>query len=99
MSLTLSTVHSLVADLRAVLGDRVSTAAAVREHHSHGESWHAPAAPDVVVFPDDHGRGERRSCARVRAHGAPVIPFGAGTSLEGHVDAVHGGVVDRPARR
>ena len=35
----------------SILGDRVSTSDAVREHHSHGESWHAPGLPDVVVFP------------------------------------------------
>ncbi len=91
MSLTPSTVHSLVADLRAVLGDRVSTAAAVRDHHSHGESWHASAEPDAVVFPEttDEVRAVVRACA---SHGAPIIPFGIGSSLEGHVNAFHGGV-------
>jgi len=37
--------------LRALLGPRATDAAAVREHHSHGESYHPPAAPDIVCFP------------------------------------------------
>ncbi len=41
----------VIDELRSLLGDRVSTSDAVREHHSHGESWHAPGLPDVVVFP------------------------------------------------
>jgi D-lactate dehydrogenase (cytochrome) len=81
----------LNADLRAVLGERVSTGASQREHHSHGESWHTPALPDVVVFPET--TDEVAAVVRVAAaHRAPVIPFGAGSSLEGHVSAVHGGV-------
>ena len=44
-------LEQLVVDLRGILGDRVSTGASQREHHSHGESWHTPALPDVVVFP------------------------------------------------
>ena len=92
MPLTTSTLEALVADsLRAVAGDRVSTAAAVREHHSHGESWHAAAPPDAVVFPTSTDEVSRvvAACA---AHGVPIIPFGIGSSLEGHVNAVRGGV-------
>jgi D-lactate dehydrogenase (cytochrome) len=81
----------LAADLKARLGDRASTSAAVREHHSKGESYHAPAAPDVVVFPEssDEVSAVVTICAR---HRAPIIPFGAGSSLEGHVVALYGGV-------
>ena len=91
MPLAPATVQSLVADLRALVGDRVSTAAAVRGHHSHGESWHASADPDAVVFPETTAEVSAivRACA---AHGAPIIPFGIGSSLEGHVNAIHGGV-------
>lgn len=81
----------LIAELRSVLGDRVATGATVREHHARGEGLRDPAAPDVVVFArstDDVAAVVSR-CNAVRA---PVIPFGAGTSLEGHVQAVHGGV-------
>jgi D-lactate dehydrogenase (cytochrome) len=84
-------IEPLVAELRALLADRVSIAAAVRDHHSHGESYHRSHAPDVVVFPEstDEVAHTVKVCAR---HGAPIVPFGAGTSLEGHVAALHGGV-------
>jgi D-lactate dehydrogenase (cytochrome) len=82
---------TLLDELRAMLGDRVTQAASVREHHSHGESWHAAAPPDAVVFPESTDDVARvvAACAAARV---PVIPFGMGSSLEGHVNAVHGGV-------
>ena len=85
------TRDALVAELRTVLGDRATTNATQIEHHSHSESWHAPAAPDVVVFPTstDEVSAVVRAAARL---GAPVVPFGAGSSLEGSVNAVEGGV-------
>lgn len=91
MPLAPDTVAALVHDLRAILQDRVSTAASVREHHSHGESWHAPAEPDAVVFPESTAEVSSvvAACA---AHGAPIIPFGIGSSLEAHVNAIRGGV-------
>ena len=91
MALTASALDALIADLRAVAGDRVSTAAAVREHHSHGESWHAPAPPDAVVFPESTAEVSRMVAACAR-HGVPMIPYGIGSSLEGHVNAIRGGV-------
>jgi D-lactate dehydrogenase (cytochrome) len=81
----------LVAELRALLGDRASTSAAHREHHSHGESWHPPGEPDIVVFPVSTGEVQAIVTAAAR-YGAPIVPFGAGSSLEGHVNAVSGGV-------
>src|ERR1700741_3819259 len=82
---------ALVADLRALAGDRCTTNPTQLEHHSHGESWHDHAAPDVVVFPTstDDVRAIMQVAAR---HHAPVIPFGIGSSLEGHVNAFSGGV-------
>lgn len=73
------------------LGDRCTTAAAAREHHSRGESWHAPGLPDVVVYPlsTDEVSAIVRECAERRM---PIVPFGMGSSLEGHVNAVRGGV-------
>jgi len=77
--------------LRALLGDRVSTAESVREHHSHGESWHAPGRPDTVAFPTstEEVAAVVKLCAASRT---PIVPFGMGSSLEGHVNAIKGGV-------
>ena len=80
-------------ELIAALGaDRVLTGADERRRHGTDECWHPPAAPDVVVYPREHRGGGARSCAICREHGTPIVPFGAGTSLEGHVAALDGGV-------
>jgi D-lactate dehydrogenase (cytochrome) len=90
-SLAAAARSALVSELQQLLGDRCSTNATQLEHHSHSESWHAPGAPDVVVFPltTDEVSAIVKAAAR---HGAAVIAFGAGSSLEGHVNAVRGGV-------
>jgi D-lactate dehydrogenase (cytochrome) len=84
-------VDVLTEQLKALLGDRCSTNPTQREHHSHGESWHAAGSPDVVVFPTstDEVSATVKIAARV---GSPIVPFGAGSSLEGHVNALAGGV-------
>src|ERR671938_249555 len=83
--------QSVLADLRALLGDRVSTSAAVREHHGKDESYFPYALPDAVVFA--HSTEEVRDIVNIcRRHHVPMIPFGVGTSLEGHVLAIAGGV-------
>ncbi len=77
--------------LRALLGDRLSTADAVRDAHGHDESWHPTQAPDAVAF----AQSTEEVAAIVRiCHAAdtPVIPYGAGTSVEGHLQAVRGGI-------
>ena len=81
----------LIEALREIVGPRLSTSAAVCEQHGRDESYHTPHPPDVVVFVESTGEvaGIVKACARRRV---PVIPFGAGTSLEGHVAALHGGV-------
>jgi len=81
----------LMAELRALLGDRLSTAFAVRDHHSRGESYLPPHPPDAVAFPEttEEVQAIVMACAR---HRTPMVPFGAGTSLEGHVAALEGGV-------
>ncbi len=82
---------SLLDELRGLVGDRLSTSAAVREQHGRDESYHAAHAPDAVVYA--LGTEEVAALVRVCArHGAPVIAYGAGTSLEGHVAALRGGV-------
>ncbi|MGX6447489.1 FAD-binding oxidoreductase [Patulibacter sp. S7RM1-6] len=78
--------------LRDALGaERVLTGADELARHGRDESFHAPHAPDAVVVPRSTEEVALvvRTC---RAHRVPVIPFGAGTSLEGHVAALHGGV-------
>jgi D-lactate dehydrogenase (cytochrome) len=77
--------------LKQRFGERLSTAAAVREQHGKDESYHTPAPPDAVVF----ARATEEVAEVVRlcaAHKVPVIPFGTGTSLEGHVAALQGGI-------
>jgi D-lactate dehydrogenase (cytochrome) len=77
--------------LRAILGERFSTLPAERDHHGHGESYHSPCPPDAVCYAltTQEVSAIVRVCA---AHRIAVVPFGAGTSLEGHVSAVNGGV-------
>jgi D-lactate dehydrogenase (cytochrome) len=84
-------IQTLADDLRVRLKDRVSTASAVREHHSRGEAHPACHLPDVVVFPLSTEEVSEVLVIAAR-HGAPVVPFGAGTSLEGQVAALRGGV-------
>jgi D-lactate dehydrogenase (cytochrome) len=84
-------IGSAARELRQLLGSRATDAAAVREHHSHGESYHTPAAPDLVCFPQT--TDEVAAIVTIAAaHHLPVVPFGAGTSLEGHVHAIRGGI-------
>jgi D-lactate dehydrogenase (cytochrome) len=82
---------AVVEELRALLGERLSTAAAVREQHGHDESYHPGHPPDAVAFA--HTTDEVAEIVKICArHERPVIPFGTGTSLEGHVAALSGGV-------
>ncbi len=80
-----------IAELKDLLGGRATDAVAVRDHHSHGESYHPPAPPDVVCFPATIE--EVVAIVKISArYGVPLVPFGAGTSLEGHVHALRGGI-------
>jgi D-lactate dehydrogenase (cytochrome) len=86
-----SAIEAALTELRGFLGDRVSAAEVVREHHSHGESTHPPGMPDLVCFPQSTEEVSRIVKISAR-YGLPVIPFGSGTSLEGHVHALRGGI-------
>ena len=84
-------IRVLVDRLRARHGDRISVSEAVREQHGRDESHHSVAPPDAVFFArsTEDVADAVSECARLRI---PVIPFGTGTALEGHVAAIHGGL-------
>ena len=85
------TIGQAVAKLRERLGDRLSIGASVRELHARDEAYSAPALPDAVAFPDN--AEEVADIARICAGtGCPIVPYGIGTSLEGHVVPLQGGV-------
>ena len=77
--------------LAAKFGNRLVTSRAVREQHGNTVTWIENQPPDAVVFPQSTEDVQEivRICAERRV---PIIPFGTGTSLEGHVNAPHGGV-------
>ncbi|MBC8268605.1 MAG: FAD-binding protein [Rhodospirillaceae bacterium] len=83
--------EDFIEDLRAIVGDRLSTGASVCEQHGQDLTYHPAAPPDVVVFATSTEEVSRivKLCA---AANVPVIPYGAGTSLEGHLAALRGGV-------
>jgi D-lactate dehydrogenase (cytochrome) len=84
-------IANAVAELKSLLGHRSNTSEAVREHHSKGESYHPPALPDIVCSPRSTDEVSRilQIGSKYRL---PVIPFGAGTSVEAQVNAIHGGI-------
>jgi D-lactate dehydrogenase (cytochrome) len=90
-SVGVTALESALADLLPLLGSRVTTNLAQREHHSHGESYHPAALPDIVCFPQT-----TRDVSEIMKISArrriPVIPFGSGTSVEGQVNAIRGGI-------
>ncbi|MEJ6592081.1 MAG: FAD-linked oxidase C-terminal domain-containing protein, partial [SAR86 cluster bacterium] len=77
--------------LKALLPDRMSTQRDLLDQHGQDESFHAPYSPDVVVYPVTNEEVSQivQLCAQTRT---PLIPFGAGTSLEGHIAATQGGI-------
>jgi D-lactate dehydrogenase (cytochrome) len=84
-------IERALAALAARFGNRLVTSTAVREQHGHTLTWIPNQPPDAVVFPQstEDVQDAVKLCA---AHRMPVIPFGAGTSLEGHLNAPQGGV-------
>jgi D-lactate dehydrogenase (cytochrome) len=81
-----------IRELRNLLAeDQVTTNRTVLEHHGRDESYHMPSLPDVVVFPHDK-EDVRRVLIFANTYKIPVIPFGLGSSLEGHVIPYQGGI-------
>ncbi|MEY8837575.1 FAD-binding oxidoreductase, partial [Cribrihabitans sp. XS_ASV171] len=84
-------IETVLGILRQRFGDRLQAGASIREQHGHTTTWIANQAPDAVIFPESTEEVSEivRACAE---HHVPVIPFGTGTSLEGHVNAPAGGI-------
>ncbi|MCW8907753.1 MAG: FAD-binding protein [Sedimenticola sp.] len=91
MTTTYGQIDTALPELIRLLGERLSTASAVREHHGHDESGFRPLPPDAVAFArtTEEVSEIMKICAR---HRIPVIAYGTGTAIEGHVQAVHGGL-------
>jgi D-lactate dehydrogenase (cytochrome) len=81
----------VIETLRQRFGERLSTAQAVRDHHGKDLTWNASAPPDAVLFAQSTHDVQIavELCNRYRV---PVIPYGTGTSLEGHITAPQGGI-------
>src|SRR5262245_1993008 len=84
-------IRTVLGILKQSLGERFQTGQAIREQHGHTTTYIPTQAPDGVAFPQSSD--EVRDIVRVCAdHRVPVIAYGTGTSLEGHVNAPGGGI-------
>ena len=84
-------IQSVIIQIRDLVGDRISTADAVLHSHGKDEGWQPVKAPDAVVFANS--TEEIAAIVNIcRATGTPIIPYGAGTSIEGQVHAAQGGI-------
>ena len=82
---------AVIASLAASFGNRLVTSQAVRDQHGHNLSWTPNEPPDAVVYPIT--TQDVVEIVKLCAHNnVPVIPFGTGTSLEGHINAPYGGI-------
>jgi len=85
------TIQLAIEAVRELIGDRLSTGSSVLELHSHDEAYTPPALPDAVAFPKT--TEEVSAILKIcNQHHCPVVPFGIGTSLEGHIVPVKGGI-------
>jgi D-lactate dehydrogenase (cytochrome) len=84
-------IEQAIEQVTQLLKDRVVTSAAALAQHGRDEFWHHAALPDAVAFPET--TEEVSEILKIcNATGCPVIPFGTGTSVEGNVQAIHGGI-------
>jgi len=84
-------ISTAIAVLRQRFGERVQTGEAIRHQHANTLTWIPNQPPDAVIWVET--TDEVREVVAVAAgHGVPIIPFGAGTSLEGHINAPRGGL-------
>jgi D-lactate dehydrogenase (cytochrome) len=84
-------VDAVITAARDFLGERITTNSALRDHHSHGQDTQPPHLPDAVAFIESSEEAARllKLC---HIHIVPAVAWGAGTSLEGHVTPVRGGI-------
>ena len=84
-------IEATLAALRELFGDRLSTGPSILDQHSHDDAYTKPARPDAVAFPETTEEVSQilKVCSR---HGCPVVPYGIGSSLEGHIVPIHGGI-------
>lgn len=84
-------LNQTLSDIRSFAGDRLSTSTAVRSQHGKDQTWNAGGDPDAVFFAQTTEEVARvvSLCARDKV---PVVAHGAGTSLEGHISALRGGI-------
>ncbi|MEL7150941.1 MAG: FAD-linked oxidase C-terminal domain-containing protein [Pseudomonadota bacterium] len=86
-----SGIETAIAILKQRFGERLQTGQAIREQHGHTTTWIENQPPDAVVFAQS--TADVAEVVRIAAeHRVPIIPFGTGTSLEGHVNAPAGGI-------
>jgi D-lactate dehydrogenase (cytochrome) len=86
-----ASVETALGILRQRFGDRLQTGEAIRRQHAHTLTWLPNQPPDAVIWPEN--TEEVQEVVRIAAtHRVPIIPFGAGTSLEGHLNAPRGGL-------
>ena len=86
-----SSIATAIDILKQRFGDQLSTALSVRQHHSHTTTQIKSQIPDAVIFAKETA-DVAAVVAVCQAHQCPIIPFGVGSSLEGHVNAPLGGV-------
>ncbi|HFC05331.1 MAG TPA: FAD-binding protein [Rhizobiales bacterium] len=86
-----NSIPQAVAEVAEFLGDRLSISGAVREQHGNDLTWNPGASPDAVAFVKNTQEVQKvvQICSK---YDSPLIPFGTGTSLEGHISAVQGGI-------
>ena len=84
-------IDTAIAALQPMFGDRLSTGGSVRDQYGRNEAWYPLTPPDAVIWPETTEEVSiiARTC---NEHGCPIIAWGAGTSLEGHIVPVQGGI-------
>jgi len=84
-------IRTAIAVLRQRFGERLQTGEAIRRQHANTLTWIPNQPPDAVIWVENAAE-VREVVAVAAAHSTPIIPFGAGTSLEGHINAPRGGL-------